>query len=103
MKKTKTHRGFELIKFNDLYDSSCSIQESSLATDQAIWIGIDDADPKIMASQADEYGVETNKTTGWVEYPISKDVSFNTRMHLNREQVKEILPHLIKFVETGEI
>jgi hypothetical protein len=97
MKFTKTDRGFALIEFTDRYDAPCSLQKSSLATEDAIWIGVDDADPKILASKVQEGG------TGWVKYPIPEDVSLNTRMHLTREQVAELLPHLQKFVDTGEI
>ena len=99
----KTHRGFELGQFKDLYGKSCSIQKSSLATDDAIWFGINDAEPRIMASHAEALGVDTDKTTGWIPYPLHKDVSLNTRMHLNREQVAALLPTLQRFAETGEI
>ena len=94
---TTTYRGFKLIKFNDLYDKVCNIQESSLATDDAIWIGVQDAEPKIMASKTPQGG------TGWVKYDIPDDVLLSTRMHLNREQVKQIIPILQQFVDTGEI
>jgi hypothetical protein len=97
LKRTKTNRGFALIEFRDLYDSKCNIQKSSLATKDAIWFGIEDAEPKIMASKTPEGG------TGWVAYLIPEDVLLNTRMHLSRDQVKKLLPILQKFVETGEI
>ena len=97
MRKTKSNRGFALIKFIDRYDAHCSLQKSSLATEDAIWIGIDDPDPQIMASRTPEGG------TGWVKYHIPEDVLITTRMHLTKKQVKKLLPHLIKFVETGEI
>ena len=103
MKKSKTSRGFALAEFTDLYGAKCSIQKSSLATDDAIWFGVDDADPKIMASQAKSFGVETQETTGWVSYPIPDEVLLTTRMHLNRKQVAKLLPVLQKFVDTGEI
>jgi hypothetical protein len=97
IKTTKTHRGFDLIQFKDYYDADCSIQKSSLADDVAIWFGIDDANPIIMASKTVEGG------TGWVKYPIHEDVCLTTRMHLNIDQVKELIPILQKFVDTGEI
>jgi len=97
MERTSTPRGFALRKFSDLYGASCSIQKSSLATDDAIWLGVDDADPQILASKVRE------GATGWVKYPIPEDVLLTTRMHLNREQVAELLPVLQKFVDTGEI
>lgn len=99
----KTHRGFAVQEFKDLYGADCSIQKSSLATDDAIWLGVDDAKPQIMASQAAGFGVKTEETTGWVPYPIPEEVLLTTRMHLNREQVATLLPILQKFVETGEL
>ena len=45
-----TGRGFELIEFTDLYGAKCSLQQSSLATEDALWFGPDNANPKIMAS-----------------------------------------------------
>jgi len=97
LKKGKTRRGFSLIEFKDFYGLECSIQKSSLATDDAIWIGIDNPNPQIMASKTKEGG------TGWVPYSIPEDVSLSTRMHLTVYQVKDLLPILTKFVETGEI
>jgi len=34
-----THRGFVLGEFRDLYGQPCSVQESSLATNHALWLG----------------------------------------------------------------
>jgi hypothetical protein len=79
MKSKKTIRGFTLIEFDDLYEQKCSLQKSSIATTDAIWFGVDN----------------TGERLG------DKDV--NNRMHLNRKQVKTLLPYLIKFVETGEL
>lgn len=93
----KTQRGFDLKSFNDLYGEECSLQKSSLATDDAIWLGIDSPQPMILASKIIEGG------TGWAKWPLPADVTINARMHLNREQVAELLPALIRFVETGEL
>jgi hypothetical protein len=93
----QTNRGFNLIEFEDLYGVKCNIQASSLATDEAIWFGVEDPNPIILASKIIEGG------TGWAKYPIHEDVSFTTRMHLSREQVKELLPILQRFVDTGEL
>jgi len=107
MKLTKTQRGFKTGKFTDRYGAQCSIQKSSLATENAIWLGVDDADPKIMSSDAIRMGLKpktgTDADWGWTPFFIPKEVSLNTRMHLTQEQVKELLPILQKFVETGEI
>jgi len=97
LKQTKTNRGFGLIEFTDKYEAKCTLQKSSLATEDAIWLGVDDANPKIMASKVMEGG------TGWVKYLLHPDVMINTRMHLTQEQVADLIPVLQKFVDTGEI
>lgn len=92
MKKEKTSRGFGIINFKDSYGSACSLQESSSAMEDKIWLGVDDANPQICIPGR-----------SWVKYDIPKEVLLNTRMHLTKEQVKKLMPHLKKFVETGEI
>lgn len=96
-KKGTTNRGFDIIEFKDKHGTECSIQKSSLATEDAIWIGVDNANPQIMASKVREGG------TGWIPYEIPQGVLLTTRMHLTREQVKELLPILTVFAETGEL
>jgi hypothetical protein len=102
-RRTKTARGFALRRFDDHYGVPCSIQKSSLAFKDAIWFGVDDAQPKIMAREAASVGVQTEQYTGWIAYPIPKAVQLHTRMHLTRAQVKKLLPVLQQFVETGDI
>ena len=104
LKTKNTERGFALITFTDLYGTACSIQKSSLATEDAIWFGVDDLKPQVMASQARLYGVDPgNETTGWVPYPIPDAVHLANRMHLSVEQVKELIPILQHFVDTNEL
>lgn len=92
LKKTRTARGFALVEFKDRYDNRCSLQKSSLATEDAIWLGIDDAAPKRLVPGQ-----------GWTPVEFPPDTSFQTRMHLTRAQVKKLLPLLQNFVETGEL
>jgi len=75
MKLTKTERGFPVDRFTDRYGSECSIQKSSLAFEDCIWLGVDE----------DFKGCE------------------GVRMHLTREMVAELLPYLNQFVKTGEL
>jgi len=42
MRLKKTERGFKRGDFMDYYDKPCSIQESSLATCDCIWLGINE-------------------------------------------------------------
>lgn len=98
-----TNRGFPYAEFTDRYGKKYSIQKSSLAFEDCIWLGLDDPEPMVMASRAAEVGLDTEETTGWVPYPIPSCVSIKTRMHLSIENVKQLLPLLQRFVETGEI
>lgn len=98
-----TPRGFSLIQFTDRYNQACSLQQSSLASEAAIWLGVDDPDPQVMAIHAAGVGIATTETTGWVPYPLPSAVSITTRMHLTREQVAALLPALHHFVDTGEL
>lgn len=100
-KVEETSRGFEIIRFKDLYRAPCSLQASSLADDDAIWLGCDDAEPKVLASEAHLFGIETKETTGWVPYPIPEEVLLTTRMHLNHEQVAALITHLQSWLNTG--
>lgn len=98
-----TNRGFRFHEFTDDFGAKCSIQKSSSACVDRIWLGIDDPEPKIMAVDAAAHGVATNETTGWVPYPIPKAVLLTTRMHLNQEQAKWLVEKLNRFIKTGEI
>lgn len=100
---TRTGRSFARLEFVDRYGASCSLQKSSLATEPAIWLGVNDAAPKILAKDAAAHGIDPGDGTGWVSYPVPAGVLMTTRMHLTREQVAELLPHLQRFVDTGEL
>lgn len=45
----------------------------------------------------------TNFIIRYIETTVPKNWMINSRMYLTREQVAELLPHLQKFVETGEL
>lgn len=77
LKIEPTQRGFAYAEFTDRYGVKCSIQDSSLATESAIWLGVHFAG---------------------VGY---RDVS--SRMHLTQDMVAELLPLLKRFVRTGSI
>ena len=103
IKKTTTQRGFPGLEFQDRYDKKCCIQKSSLAFEDAIWFGINEPEPMVLAAHAARVGVHTKETTGWVPYPIPNEVLIHTRMHLTRDQVQKLLPILQHFVESGEL
>lgn len=96
-KMERTARGFRLYNFEDRNGEKCSLQKSSVATEDLIWLGIDDANPQILASHTPEGG------TGWVPYEIPESVLLTTRMHLTREQARELAAQLIYFADNGEL
>ena len=85
-KKSYTARGFELLNFCDDNGDLCDIQRSSSALEDKIWLGTHSPEPKILKS-----GI------GWVDYPLSKDVLINHRMHLTRKQCVSLALKLLKF------
>jgi hypothetical protein len=84
--KSYTKRGFELLNFYDLYNEKCDIQRSSLASEDAIWLGTHSPNPQIMQD-----GV------GWVEYPLPKNTLISHRMHLTKKQSISLALKLLKF------
>lgn len=84
MKTGYTQRGFSLIKFVDLYKVNCSIQQSSLAGMDAIWLGVD------LPAETARKQVEANGT-------------MLTRMHLTRQQAHDLAGVLLYFAENGEL
>lgn len=76
-KKKKTCRGFTLYEFRDIYGAECSIQKSSLASDDAIWLGLD-------------------KGTHHMGQCLG-------RMHVDKKLAKKLITVLKRFVETGEL
>ncbi len=74
---SETPRGFLRADFVDRNGDKCSIQESSLATEEAIWLGL-------------------NKGT----HHMGKCLA---RMHLTRKHVEALIPLLQRFVHTGRL
>lgn len=72
-------RGFLRGEFKDRYGDKCSIQKSSLATEDCIWLGCDH-------ETVDQHG----RPCG-------------ARMHLTQQMVADLIPLLQHFVETGEL
>lgn len=72
---TANARGFVAYTFRDIYDAEASIQESSLATEDAIWLGLDAG--------------------------THKDGLCMARMHLSRPMAKWLIKQLQFFVKHG--
>jgi hypothetical protein len=72
-------RGFLRGEFLDRYGEKCSIQKSSLATEDCIWLGCN------------------HETVDKEGRPCG------ARMHLTQAMAADLIPLLTKFVETGEL
>ena len=96
MEIKKTSRGFGLLEFKDQHGTECSIQDSSLATDDCIWLGANDIGLKRFAAGL-----------GWSDVKLVNTMEdhyvANNRMHLTREQVVDLIPYLQYFVDNGQL
>lgn len=96
MERRQTERGFNIIEFTDRYGLPCSLQESSLAGEDAIWLGVHDPQPKVLVHGE-----------GWkpvdLQALVDGELHLSTRMHLTVEMVRELLPYLQSFVEKGDL
>lgn len=96
MEKNYTSRGFCRYEFDDAYDKSCSLQQSS-CVEPHIWLGCNDIGLKAGMPWREISEEELKQAFN------CKELVSNTRMHLNVEQVKQLIPILQKFVDTGDI
>lgn len=105
MKIKQNSRGFNFVNFTDANGEACSVQRSSSMNEPLIWLGVGDVKLKVLVRNE---GWKTfseedlAEKFGTVMEPCPH-VLMGGRMHLNRKQVKNLLPILKKFVETGEI
>ena len=74
MTRTDTDRGFEYWHFLDRYGQRCSLQQSSLAFEMALWLG--------------------------VEIDVKGEPQL-ARMHLTRPQVRELIKRLRQWMRNG--
>ncbi len=108
MKFSHTARGFAHLAFEDSHNVKCSIQNSSLAEEDAIWFGVVDANPKILKDGVWEPVVIKNERGGrdvlGNPIPITgfgKDILIATRMHLTRTYVKKLVKEMNRWLNKG--
>lgn len=105
-KHSHTARGFEHVEFKDFYEAKCYLQQSSIAIyeqpgSSCVWLGLVDADPKIMWKDALRLGMDVPKREGWYPFKVPEEVMLSTKMHLSREQVQELIVNLQRWLKTG--
>jgi hypothetical protein len=84
-------RGFSIAEFDDAHGNKCSLQKSSAAMYDAVWLGIKIPEINIMIDG------------GWKALAIPEDAVISSRMHLTQKQVRNLLPALQAFADTGEL
>lgn len=95
-----TNRGFQIGTFTDAYGVVCSLQQSSIAADEGhVWFGCADIGLKRF---------EPGK--GWSDVELEDDPlgsgvmhTANIRMHLSQSMVRDLLPALQHFADTGAL
>ncbi len=101
---SRTERGFALGEFFDAKGVACSIQNSSLATESAIWFGVEKANPQKLEEGilvAVKPPVDPIPIAGWPG--MSHDILYNTRMHLTIRNIKTLIRNFEKFLETKTV
>ena len=103
-----TQRGFRILTFHDTNENNeCSLQESSDALNECVWLGISKPDIQIMYKDALAAGLnlkkkypETNEC-GWCDLPLPEGTLISSRMHLTREQARKLAHELFFFGRHG--
>lgn len=80
MKVEKTGRGFEIVTFSDCGGNICSLQQSS------------------MVGNAPDAWDRPGTSAVWLGCNHARE-----RMHLNREMVAALIPHLQAWLQTGSL
>lgn len=118
-KKITNERGFSALQFTDCSAAPCSVSQSSAICEYGsdediksafenpgssmIYLGVDDANPMVLARDAEKYGIKTDEKVGWVPYPVPPGVSLRTHMHLSRKQTQELITVLQSWLDTGNM
>lgn len=97
-RSSQTARGFTFYERLDHYGERYSIQDSSLAVEECIWLGVEPVKIKIKGWHP-EYPERARDLT---EEEGKNLIAFG-RMHLTRAMAAELIALLEHFVETGSL
>jgi len=104
MKTRKSDRGFGISEFVDLKGTECSIQDSSLASEAAIWLGVQSVNPHKMEGEVlvtVKPPIDPIPISG---FPwLNHDILYNTRMHLTIEHVETLIKEFNVFLSTKSV
>lgn len=89
--------GSKFALFKDLNEQECSLSVSRIETTRAVYFGVDEPEMKIRKRSLTDGSLKN------VDFLPPVELKVSSRMLLTQEQVKELLPMLQKFVDTGEL
>ncbi len=98
----RTGRDFGIGRFSDHYGEKCSIQDSSLACQSAIWLGISEDSVLALVPGQGWKDLDIKQMVRKVE-PGASNVLVKRRMHLTVGMVRQLITVMQRFVETGSI
>ncbi|MCP4177224.1 MAG: hypothetical protein GY756_05610 [bacterium] len=109
----KTQRGFKYLEFKDRNNEKCTLQCSSAIGETEeewnkpgssfLWLGLESANPQIRVSDCEKNGIIKTKNSGWQKYVIPDDVLLTTRMHLDKQNVKDLIEKMQHWLENGTL
>ena len=91
-RRSRTGRGFALYEWVDSYGEKCSIQKSSIATADMLWLGVDSPSVQLVGRVGPPRPFE-----------LPPDAMVSSRMHITRAQARKPAKLLAHFAETGEL
>lgn len=89
MTNDTTTRGFKLCTLTDNYGNEFTLQKSSIATDDMLWVGIPHPDVAVGPP--------------WRKFDLPENAIIHSRAHITREQARGIAMALLVFAETGDL
>lgn len=99
-----TGRGFGIAEFNDRYGHKCSLQLSSLASEEAVWFGLSESMASATSPNKPWKVVNVREALAAKGAPHEgMEIVTHSRMHLTRGQVIHLLPFLEHFAKTGDL
>jgi hypothetical protein len=90
-----TAKGSPIVEFKDHYDIECTIQQCTIGSRDAIWVGVSER-----KSQIPRY------YEGKIRIPFDTEIdqaSDAKRMYLTKKEVKQLLPVLKHFAKYGNL
>ncbi len=98
----KTNRGFDITDFKDRDGNDCSLQKSSLAMEDCIWLGLNKPTITEFVPKKGFFPM-TKERMDSLKLSADSEIYQFSRMQLTQQNVRDLLPYLQNFAETGDL